>query len=107
MLLNFLILTLATWRISSLLVDPEDDGPWDMFGKFRQLMGVKYDEQTGIYYGRNFIAQALLCVWCSSVYVGTAFTIGHFIEPDVTFIIAFPFALSTGAIVIDRLVNNG
>ncbi len=63
--LDIVILMFATWRLSSLLVDPEDDGPWEVFGKLRHLVGVRHDQASGLFYGRNFVAQALLCTWCA------------------------------------------
>lgn len=105
-MLEFLILSLATWRLSSLLVEPEDDGPWELFGKFRQLMGVKHDENTGLFYGKNFIAQALLCVWCISIWVGLGLGITYLMWGDPAVYFAFPFALSGAAIIVERIVNG-
>ncbi len=103
--LDIVILMLATWRLSSLLVDPEDDGPWEMFGKFRHLLGVRHDDETGLFYGTNVVAQALMCVFCTSIYVGTVITVFYIFIPVITVMVSLPFALSAGAIVLERIIN--
>ena len=104
--LDIIILAFATWRLSSLLVDPEDDGPWEMFGKFRHLVGVRRDKETGIFFGKNVVAQALLCVFCTSIWVGIAIAISYILFPSITVMASLPFALSTGAIVLERIING-
>jgi len=62
---QIIILSLATWRLASLLV--QEDGPFDVFGKLRHAAGVRYDERS-VAYGTNPVAQALTCIWCASVW---------------------------------------
>ena len=68
--MNYLILALATWRVTSLLVS--EDGPWFMFVKLRVWMGVRYDSETLQPIADNVIASAFLCLWCLSFWVGMA-----------------------------------
>jgi hypothetical protein len=65
-----LLVTLAVWRLSSLLVN--EAGPWSIFYRLRAAAGVKYDE-----YGTRSakgLAGILICVWCCSIWVSAIFT---------------------------------
>jgi hypothetical protein len=107
---SLLILTLATWRISSFLVvdgdnEPEN-GPFDIFAKIRNWVGVRYDEYSQPY-GTNVISKAMTCLWCFSVWIGIGLTAMWLICPATTLIFCLPFALSAGAIGIKKLVEHG
>jgi hypothetical protein len=91
-----LILALATWRFSSLLSNPRERGPFDLFGKLRELVGVYYDEYSQCQ-GKNELAKALCCVWCTSVWVGLILARGKVIRG---------LAYSAAAIVVERLVEG-
>lgn len=96
--LKFLIATLATWRLSSLLVN--EDGPNDMFLIIRTRLGVHLigdDDRPESNLGRLFS-----CIWCMSVWVG-AFIALVAITPY--WVLLIPFALSAAAIAIDRWVK--
>ena len=99
-MLTLIVLTLATWRIASLLAI--EDGPDQIFAKLRHWAGVRYDEHSQPY-GETELAKGLLCLWCNSVWVGTLFTFLHLLAPGVAFVLAFPLALSAGAIMWERL----
>lgn len=92
-----LLLGLAATRISLLFV--KEDGPFDIFGKLRDYVGVQYDAM-GEPYGENFFAKLLSCIYCTSVWVGVFFTLLLVIDTDLASIIALPFALSQIAILI-------
>jgi len=79
------VLALATWRVSSLLVN--EDGPWDMLVNFRDWT---LDHTT-----------LFTCLWCSSVWVALALFGVMYIFPWV-FFFYIPLALSALAIIIDR-----
>ena len=100
--MNYLILALATWRISSMLTD--ELGPWDLLIKFRHLIGVRFDEHSETY-GTNVIAEAFTCVWCMSFWIGLAWTVAFYYNPH-SVRLALPFALSAGAIIIEEVVNG-
>lgn len=87
--LTLLVLILATWRISSLLVS--EDGPFKIFARFRILI-IRFTE-------------VFSCLWCASIWIGLGFTILYTRAPEVAFWIALPFALSAGAILWDK--HNG
>lgn len=77
---------MATWRISSLLVNEE--GPLELFARLRLLV--------------SGITDLLTCIWCCSVWVGIGFTALYWYLPAVAFWVALPFALSAGAILWDK-----
>lgn len=101
--MEFLVLMLATFRITSLLVD--EDGPLDLFLRFRQLIGVRVDKD-GETYGKNPFATGFTCLWCVSVWIGMGWATLYFFFPNGTFLVAMPLALSTGAILVDRWLNG-
>ena len=76
MLVNILILALATWRISSLIKD--EDGPYEMFSRFRTSIGLlehyQFDsngEQERILLSNgSFLADVVQCFWCLSIWIG-------------------------------------
>lgn len=91
-LLLFIILSLSTWRLASLLVN--EIGPFDMFLKIR-------DE----YYNRKYLHKFmnLDCVWCISVYLGWIIA---FLHLGFTFDVFFyGIALSASAIIIESIVR--
>lgn len=102
-ILHLAILTLATWRISNLFVN--EDGPYMLFAELRRLAGVTYGPTSEPIAG-NELAKLLTCVFCFSVWLGLAVVVAHYFYPIHTYWACLPFALSAGAIVIDRWVNN-
>ena len=97
--MNYLILALATWRISSLLAN--EAGPYDIFERLRKCAGVYYDDYSNPQ-GKNELAKMLVCGWCSSVWIGAALVMAYWLLSDVVVWLVLPLALSTAAIVIDE-----
>lgn len=62
MIADLLLVALATWRLTSLLL--YEDGPWAAFHRLRAWAGV--------YRGGEMTTLAVLfsCVWCMSVWIG-------------------------------------
>jgi hypothetical protein len=100
---DFVVLGLATWRLTSLVV--KEDGPWNLLARLRHLIGVRFDAASQPY-GLNIVAEALTCMWCSSVWVGVAFSLSYLTFPEPTRLVGFPLALSAAALVLQRLVTN-
>lgn len=94
-----IVLILATWRISSLFVN--EDGPFGLFSFIRYGVGVKYDEHSQPY-SNNVIGSLLSCVWCFSFWVGLVLTLGYSQYPNPTILVCLPFALSAGAILVNK-----
>jgi hypothetical protein len=92
--LEIVVLGLATWRISSMLVD--EDGPFTVFARVRHLIGVRFDEMS-YPVGKNWVADQLTCIWCTSVPVGIGLALYAWMWPQLAFWTAVPFALSAVA----------
>lgn len=93
-----LVLVLVTWRLSSLIV--YEDGPLDVFARVRRAAGV---DQPG---ELTNLAKGLSCLWCVSVWVGAVVALAFIQYWDGTvFRLLLPFALSGGAIAVDRIVR--
>ena len=98
--LEFIAYCLATWRISSLLVD--EAGPFDVFVKIREVFGIKHKDRIPYEYPETFFAQLLSCVWCVSIWIGLFMTLAWLWVPEILFLVALPFALSAGAVLIKK-----
>lgn len=100
-MLDFLILALATWRLSSLL--SVELGPFNIFDRLRAACGVELDAQGGMV-GTNWFARGLICVWCASVWIGVVLGVAYWLWPDVTWVV-LPFALSAGAVIVQEIAS--
>lgn len=103
--LDFIILSLATFRLSSLLVN--ETGPWWIFVKIRKIAGIQHD-QTGdiMSWDDKFFAEVLVCVWCTSVWVATGLMILWHYFPIPTIFISTIFAFSTVAILANKYASE-
>jgi hypothetical protein len=99
---ELVVLALATWRLTSLLV--WEDGPFDIFARLRHGLGVRYDE-TGQRYGTNWFAKGVICPACASVWFGAVWGIAYLLYQP-TWYVALPFALSAGAMTLERYYND-
>ena len=99
--MNFLIVSLAIWRLTSLLVN--EDGPFAIFERLRHVIGVRWDENSE-QIGTNVIAEAFTCVRCCSVWasgIGALMLSSSVLEWALN-----TLALSTVAIIIEEVVND-
>jgi hypothetical protein len=60
---------LITWRVTHLL--HSEIGPFEVFARIRDLAGISYDEFSQPVASSEF-GKALLCFWCTSLWVGVA-----------------------------------
>lgn len=108
-LLLFLALSLATWRISSMLVN--ESGPANVFRRVRNGLGVipgeKPENQPHI------LAGIFACLWCNSVWVGwllgglTIYGLGEKLTAVTALVVlGGGLSLSTTAIIIEIAVNQ-
>lgn len=102
-MLELVILGLATWRISSLLVN--EDGPWDLLGRLRDTLGVSYNEFSEPE-GSNVLSRMLTCVWCISPWVAGLVYLSWVWIPTTTLAITTVLALSGFAIIVEKWVNG-
>ena len=72
LIILYLIIAIpASWRLTSLI--QIEDGPWNIFRKFRRIIGVKEDDDEA-----NFITKLFACVDCFSVWIGALFCALYF-----------------------------
>lgn len=89
--MNYIILALAVWRISSLLTNDSERGPWDLLTEFR-------------WWARQY-SGAFECVWCMSIWIAIIVAVSYWTIPVYTTWFCLPFALSAGAIIVDRITG--
>lgn len=97
--MDFLVLALAVWRISSLLVN--ESGPYTILDLFRHQVGVRYTDK-GESYTTNELAELFSCIWCLSIWIGGLVTILYYFFPIWTYWLCLPFALSAIACVVSK-----
>lgn len=101
--MDFLILALATFRISSLIA--REDGPLGLFEWLRGLVGVQRDP-AGQPYGENNFSKGLVCQWCNSVWIGVILMLLYIWSKQIAVWICFPLALSTVTMILERWVDG-
>jgi hypothetical protein len=102
--MEIIIFGLATWRISSLIVNEE--GPFHIFEKLREKTGIQHDPDGNIeIVPSNLFAGILSCVWCCSVWVGFGIWLLYTFFPTVALWIASALCLSAIAIIVNKFVN--
>lgn len=99
---TFLVLALTTYRLT-LLINKEA-GPFDMMGRFRSWVGIKFDTYSNPY-ATNQFAEMILCPLCLSVWIGVGVTILWVVArlsgvEIILFYALLPFALSGLAVFI-------
>jgi len=106
-LTDFIILSLAAWRIANLVVDDSEDGPFDILPKIRYWLGIRYDDRgrmmsvDGPLLYRE-LGRAVSCMWCLSIWVGIFLS---FIPSEIR-IILWPFAISAGVLLVNKFVKR-
>jgi hypothetical protein len=105
-LLDFLILSLATWRISSLLI--AERGAFNVFTKLRQSIGIGHDDEgQPNLYPDTLLAELFSCVRCLSVWVAIVLTLVYVFVPSMLWLwLCLPLALSAAAIGFERLQDG-
>lgn len=98
---TFFYLSLAAWRLASLIAN--EDGPWNMFRRFRQLAEKWCNNYR---FCREFnLHEMVACEWCNSIWIGAGLTVIYLWIGNTILWIAIPLALSTVAITIKYLVQ--
>lgn len=99
--MGFFLVSLAIWRVSSLLA--REDGPFDLFLRLRMFLGTEFDKSSEEV-GTNWVSKGILCLLCSSVWLSA---IGaFFFASSLMWYLIYLLALSTMAIIIDSFVNG-
>ena len=98
-LVMLLILALATWRITSILQG--ERGPWAVFERIRERMGIEHDEDGHpTSYPDTELGRLTSCPLCGSVWIGACLAGVYFASPVAGLLLALPFTLSALAILI-------
>jgi hypothetical protein len=97
----FFILSLAAWRLASLVAN--EDGPWRMFKRLRQsaeqlCKRYRFCSELGLY-------ELFSCEWCNSIWIGAGLTLLYLWIGESILYIALPLALSTVAIILKYVVQ--
>ena len=101
---SLIILSLAVWRLSYLLVDEE--GPGDILVKFRWLIGIREkitvdgDKVSRVIETHGIIARLFRCVWCLSIWIALIFALIY--TPDMW--LTGTFTLSGAALVWHKVI---
>ena len=98
--LTIVLIILATWRVASMLT--QEDGPFKMFQRIRRLFGIKHDDGRIFQIPDRNMAKLFTCLWCMSLWVGGIMYGIWLVAPIVVWILA----ISTGAIIVDRLTEG-
>jgi hypothetical protein len=91
-----LIIALATWRIAAMLADEDEKGPAELLVKLR-VWALRLNAN---------LHEGLTCYKCNSVWIGAAFAALYLANASIAFFIAFPFALSAIAVLLEDYVRR-
>ena len=97
----FFYLSLAAWRLASLVAN--EDGPWLIFKRLRQraeqwCKSYRFCRELGLY-------ELVSCEWCNSIWIGAGLTVLYFWRGETILYLALPLAFSTVTIIIKHLVE--
>lgn len=72
--MQVLIDIFAIYRLCKLLM--QDDCPYELCAKFRDYIGIQYNEY-GNKYSHNEFGKLFLCIWCLSLWISLLWTKGN------------------------------
>jgi hypothetical protein len=102
--LHFILLALATWRLSSLFC--QEDGPLGIFRKIRDKVGIVHDCNGDIEIVPNkFLCELLSCVWCFGVWVSGAMLVLYIFLPTFAIYFSLWLSFSTITIMVNEWLN--
>ena len=106
-LVDFIILSLAAWRIANLIVDDSEDGPFDILPKIRHILGIRYDSRNrmlSVDKPRLYkeLGRMVSCMWCLSLWVGLLIIL----VPEQFRVIFWHFAISAGALLANKVIKR-
>ncbi len=93
-----ILLILSVSGIGRMLSDVEMSGPWSVLDKLRHLIGVRFTEASAPY-GTNILAEAMLCQYCNSFWIGLIATLLYFALGSIMLWLLLPFAIN-GAVML-------
>ena len=102
--IHLVLLVAATWRLANLLAN--EDGPFHFIKTLRSKIAraeVRSRRRNGLL-SRAHLYEGVNCEYCNSIWFGSIFAVAYLTIPSVAIAVAFPLALSTGAILIKHVV---
>ncbi len=102
--LHLVLLIAAVWRLSNLLAN--EDGPFHFFKTLRSKIAraeVRSRRKGGLL-SKLHLYEGVNCEYCNSIWFGSFYAATYLIAPQVAVALAFPLALSAGAIIIKHFV---
>lgn len=103
--LDVAIACAALWRVSAML--SYERGPRDVFVRVRRAAGIVHDDEgEPVAWPETWAALVLSCVWCLSVNLAIVYVLLWLLAPDAARWLSLPFALSAGAICIERWAHG-
>ena len=107
-LIDFVILVLATYRISIMFANGWEYGPWGVLKKIRERIGVVYTESGDAVAIPGSFADGMLCKYCNSVWVGALVAMSYavlYIAGLPAYLLFLPWALSGASVIIVQLLE--
>lgn len=114
-LTQFIVISLATWRIINFIYDDKWAGPLNVLHKLRYEIGIRYDEKNRRAVvakpaWKRELASMHNCPYCMSFWYALAFSALWFITPAeyriVWFVLFMPFAISAMASITQRFQSR-
>jgi hypothetical protein len=102
--IDLVLLIAAVWRLANLLAN--EDGPFHFFKTLRSKIAraeVRSRRKNGLL-SKLHLYEGVNCEYCNSIWFGGFFAAVYLVAPSVALALAFPLALSTGAILIKKVV---
>jgi len=86
-LLEFMVLSLAAWRLAALLV--YEAGPWDIFRRLRERIGIQHDDSgQPASWPDGGLGRLFACVWCVSFWTTLVVCVILWVESYVVMVLA-------------------
>ncbi len=104
-MIELIVYGLATWRVSSLLVN--EAGPGNVFLWLRGVVGIEHDEGGMVtVIPDGFWPSLFSCVWCCSVWVGLGWMAFGWLAPVVGLKVATAFSFSAISILVQTWLDG-
>lgn len=98
LLSSAILLIFAVYSIGKMISDVEMNGPWHVLDRLRHRIGVRFTEASAPY-GTNILAEAMLCQYCNSFWIGLVVTITYLAFGDIVLWLLLPFSIN-GAVML-------
>lgn len=102
--IELVLLVMAVWRLANLLAN--EDGPFHFFKTLRSRIAraeVRSRRKGGLL-SKMHLYEGVNCEYCNSVWFGAFFAVVYLTVPPIALALALPLALSTGTIIIKKIV---